>query len=649
MERIQHDLLQGTESWQQFRMEHDGASEAAAMLGLSTTMTRNELLRLKHTGIAKEFCDYVQKHVLDYGHEVEAKARPIVEAMIEEDLYPVTFSYGQMSASCDGLTMDELTAFEHKQHNAELAASVRRGILPEAHMPQCQQIMLVTGAQKVIFVCSDGTEENFVCMDVLPDPSWFARIEAGWKQFHEDLLDYAPADVVAKPVAAPVKDLPAIVYKLDGLSLRSNFNEYRAAALQLVEDSKRPLETDQDFADRDALCKKFKSAEIGIESLKAQVLGEIKDVDTFSRNLDEISGLIRQARLAGEKMVEAEKTNRKTAIVAGARAKWEAHLAGLNKQLGKPYMPVISADFGLAIKGLKSLESMHNAVDTELSRAKIEANAVMQRIQLNLASLSELASDHKFLFADAAQLVLKQNEDLVALVKTRIAEHKAIEVQKLEAERENIRAEEQAKAERQQRESQEAEDAIVSGIWAESKRIEFDSVPYIEKAIGTFETMAPDWENDPRPRVSTAIAEARAQMQEKLAAAKVRAEQERISRETQEAATKALASVERAKDAGVIDKKLATDLSNTVASFATDSVIAVAKSAAANTSSVPTLTLGNIGKRLGFDVRADFLRTLGFEGHKERAATLYHENDYPRICAAIIAHIRSVSDVRAAA
>ena len=44
MERIQHDLVQGTEEWLQFRMEHDGASEAAAVLGESTLTMRNELL-----------------------------------------------------------------------------------------------------------------------------------------------------------------------------------------------------------------------------------------------------------------------------------------------------------------------------------------------------------------------------------------------------------------------------------------------------------------------------------------------------------------------------------------------------------------------------------------------------------------------------
>ena len=42
------------------------------MLGLSKSTTRNELLRIKHSGMAKEFSDWVQRNVLDKGHAVEA-------------------------------------------------------------------------------------------------------------------------------------------------------------------------------------------------------------------------------------------------------------------------------------------------------------------------------------------------------------------------------------------------------------------------------------------------------------------------------------------------------------------------------------------------------------------------------------------------
>ena len=77
-ERTVQELVQGTPEWEEFRLHHFGASEAAAMLGLSTKVKRNELLHMKHTGTPKEFSDWVQEHILDHGHEVEALARPLV-------------------------------------------------------------------------------------------------------------------------------------------------------------------------------------------------------------------------------------------------------------------------------------------------------------------------------------------------------------------------------------------------------------------------------------------------------------------------------------------------------------------------------------------------------------------------------------------
>ena len=89
-----HELTQGSDEWAAFRLTHHGASEAAAMLGLSKKTTRSELLRIKHTGMPKEFSDWVQKNILDYGHEVEAMARPIIE-----DLFPAPAGMNRGSAA----------------------------------------------------------------------------------------------------------------------------------------------------------------------------------------------------------------------------------------------------------------------------------------------------------------------------------------------------------------------------------------------------------------------------------------------------------------------------------------------------------------------------------------------------------------------
>ncbi|WP_419178520.1 hypothetical protein [Pseudomonas syringae] len=108
-------------------------------------------------------------------------------------------------------------------------------------------------------------------------------------------------------------------------------------------------------------------------------------------------------------------------------------------------LPEIPADFTGAIKGKKTVASLRDAADSELARAKIEASQIGDGIRANLESLRSLAVGHAFLFNDAQQIVLKNNDDLVALIKVRINEHKQAEEAKELAQRERIRAEETAK------------------------------------------------------------------------------------------------------------------------------------------------------------------------------------------------------------
>ena len=85
-----HNLIQGSPEWNALRAQHNTASEASAMMGASKKTTRSELLRLKATGSEKEFSEWVQKNLLDKGHEIEAKALPIAEDIIGGELFPVT-------------------------------------------------------------------------------------------------------------------------------------------------------------------------------------------------------------------------------------------------------------------------------------------------------------------------------------------------------------------------------------------------------------------------------------------------------------------------------------------------------------------------------------------------------------------------------
>lgn len=450
-----HKLVQGSPEWLAFRLHHFGASEAAAMLGICPNTKRNELLHMKKTLSAKEFSDFVQKKILDRGHEVETLARSIIEVEMGEDLYPITGSDGEMSASCDGLTIDGWVAWEHKQWNDSLAEMVKNGSVPDYHMAQCQQVLMITEAERLIFTVSDGTPNKMVSTEVLPDKEWFDRIVKGWKQFADDLAEYEPVETVEKPVGEMIEGLPALMIEITGEVKSSNLGKYRELAFKKFSEINRNLVTDQQFADAEQAVKWCHSIENRIEAAKQHALSQTASIDELFRVLKEITDKARTTRLALDKLVVARKHEIRDDIVMDGKKALSAHIEALNKRLGKNYMPTMPADFGGVVKNKRTIESLQNAVDTELARAKIQANEVADAIQASLSLVQAVDAAYRGLFSDESTLVLKPAETVGLIINQRIAIHKA----SIEAEAEKARAR-IADQERQRAEQQvEAEKA----------------------------------------------------------------------------------------------------------------------------------------------------------------------------------------------
>ena len=535
-----HNLVQGSPEWQAFRLEHFGASEAAAMLGISSRVKRTDLLHMKHTGTAQEFSDWVQENILDHGHYVEALARPLVEDMIGTELYPVTCSDGLLSASCDGLTMAEDVAFEHKQWNEALAAAIADGQLPDEYMPQPQQIMMVTGCSKVVFVCSDGTLDNFVHIDVLPDPAWQKRIRAGWAQFAADLATYEPRQYAPKPEAEPIMSLPALAIQIRGEVAASNLPAFQARAERFIASIKTDLVTDEDFANAEATVKFCEKAEGDLEQAKRAALEQTVDIAELMRTIDHIREQLRAKRLTLQATVKDKKELIKAGILANAKQAFADHVAVLEKEIAPLRLVFQARDFAGAMKNKRTLATLQDAVDTELANGKIAVDAIAQAVRGRLAWYREHAADHEFLFADLQAIIQKPDEDFQMVVRTRIDNHKRIEDQKAEQARQAAAA-------------------------------QVDATPAAA---------------EPAPAPAPA------------------------------------AQVTR---------------------------IAAARPAAAS-STPPTLRLGQISDRLGFPLTGEFLGKLGFApAATDKSARLYHERDFPAICAALIDHINAVSQAQQAA
>lgn len=444
-----HNLTQGSPEWLAYRAQHFNASDAPAMMGCSPYKTRAELLRELHTGMAADVDVATQKR-FDNGHRVEALARPLAEEKIGEELYPVTGSLGRLSASFDGLTLDESESFEHKALNEALKAAfaaidaLKGGddeapgrLLPIYHRVQMEQQLHISGAGRCLFMASEWTQDGELVEErsvwYLPDLGLRQQILDGWDQFEKDLAAYTlPPAAKAAPVGKAPESLPALRIEVEGAVTASNLAEFKATALGAIRSVNRSLSTDQDFADAEKAVKWCADVESRIAAAKEHALSQTASIDALFKALDDISVESKRVRLDLDKLVTRRKVEVREEAITRARAALDAHIATLNAEIAPMRIGAIAADFAGAIKGKRSLASMQDALDGLLVTTKIAAENEARAIRANVATFQAAAAGFESLFADLGQLVHKAADDFGAVLQARLATHKAAEAAKEE-------------------------------------------------------------------------------------------------------------------------------------------------------------------------------------------------------------------------
>lgn len=473
------DLIQGSELWHQARLQHFTASEAPAMMGASKYTSRDDLLKLKATGIAPEISEQ-QQRLFNKGHATEASIRPYIEGLLQEELYPVTGSAEieglKLLASFDGLTMTEEKGFEHKLWSESLAEQVRLRDLEPHYYWQLEHQLLVSGANSICFVVSDGTPDKCVWMSYEPITGRREALIEGWKLFLTDLENYVAPEITQKAIAEPVATLPAITYKTEyngkAIELKSNLDIYKAAAQKLVEQSKKKLETDQDFANAEARIKACKAAEEKIAVIQESAVAEVGSIDKFVKDLGEISEMLRQCRINEDKQVKARKEQIKAELIRDYQTNLVEYIRSINARfisftkIALPGLIGPNANFSGVLKNLKTIDSMRSNLNDEMARAKIEVNKTAALIEMNLNTFQFLASGKEFLFADLKQIVVKDPEHFELIVKGRLKDHETAERERIQAEAKRI-ADEQIEADRKAKEAADQKAAKLEDVPAD--------------------------------------------------------------------------------------------------------------------------------------------------------------------------------------
>ena len=481
------NLIQGSPEWHAHRKQFLNASDAPAMMGCSSYTSRSELIKRLATGIVPEVDSATQRR-FDDGHKFEALARPLAEAIIGEELAPLVGVVGKFSASFDGLTLMEDAAFEHKSLNDRLRGVMVDGStgtdLPPEYQIQMEHQSMVSSCQRILFMASkwrlDPETGEYTCEEsrhcwYTPNPELRAKIVAGWAQLEQDVAAYVPEAEPAQPATeAKLRDaLPALRLDAKGEITASNLDDFKAIALSRINTINTVLETDQQFADADDDSKWLRDVADAMKQAGKRVRANMQSVDEALSVLEQLDKIATAKAIDLEKRVKGEKDVRKQAIVLEAQQGLDSHIAALNQRLGNNWLPRLAGGFAEVIKGLKSLDSMRDKLAVALTNAKVDANALSDRLEANRKHLVQADQDWITLFADFATVGAKAAEDFQALAALRIGQHKEAEAIRLEAERERIRAQEAAKAKHEaelamreelQKREQEAQASIAQAV-----------------------------------------------------------------------------------------------------------------------------------------------------------------------------------------
>lgn len=459
------NLKQGSPDWHQFRSCHFGASEAPSMLGESKFKSRNQLLHEKATGIVPEV-DAATQRRFDEGHRAEELARGLAEAMINDDLYPATGEEGKLSASFDGLTLDQSTAWEHKLLNDTLRACDTAADLPICYRIQMEQCLMLSGAERCLFSATKWDDAGNLIEEkhiwYTPDNDLRERLLQGWTQFAIDLENYVHVEHIEKPKAEVCIELPALFIHARGQITDSNMQAYgEALTAKLAEVRAIQLITDQDFSNAKEAAKLFREQCKKLELAKEAMLSQTVTIGEAARMMDAWHEDLRQTALKLEKDVEREDLAKKRVMVGEAGLAYSAHIEALEAETRPIQLNVPRPDFAVAIKNKRTYASMQGALDDALAQGKIAADAIAKDVRAKLAWCKEHGAGMSFLFPDLQQIITKPLEDFTLTITSRIEKHKDDEVKKaaeliakidaenaakLEAERARMQAEEEAKA-----------------------------------------------------------------------------------------------------------------------------------------------------------------------------------------------------------
>lgn len=189
---MKHDFIQGSQEWLDFRKGKIGASQVAAIMGVSPYLTPYQLWS-EMVGMTPP---QAYNPAMARGNRLEPEARAYFEKMMGIDVKPEVFSHEEfpwLICSLDGMSADgklivEIKCLKDSDH--QLAVN---GKVPSQYFPQLQMQMAVTGLDRCHYFSYNGGSGAFVV--VMRDDVYVEKMIKECNIFYERILSYTPPDL----------------------------------------------------------------------------------------------------------------------------------------------------------------------------------------------------------------------------------------------------------------------------------------------------------------------------------------------------------------------------------------------------------------------------------------------------------------------
>jgi putative phage-type endonuclease len=466
MTSVQVNIQQGTPEWHDLISRTIGGSEVGILFGLGH-ITRDELIRQKATGIVPEPSEF-QAALFAKGHEIEDFAREYIGDLYGDEFFPAVFldEDNKSRASLDGINLAGDTIIEIKTINKKNKSYAMAGEIDPMYIPQVVYGMGMSGAEKCLFIVSDGMPESTYYVPVQFDIGWFETIQSAITQFWLDVDVYQPEQSKPEPVLMPVMQLPALNIRVAGdIAISSNLETFGDKLTGFIAGINRDPQTDEDFGNLETAVKTLKQAEDALKKGMDSALGQTSSIDDLIKRVEYFIDCARNARLSAEKLTKTRKEEIRNELIIAAKNEYAKYCASLEREIDPIKLMLVQPDFSQAIKGVKTMASLRDKLNTSLANAKILASDTAADLRVKLAWYKENCLSFNYLFGDLKDIIRKPLDDFKLNCESRIERHKQAEQEKAKAlaeklaeqEREKIRQDEERKAREDMRIEQERE------------------------------------------------------------------------------------------------------------------------------------------------------------------------------------------------